>query len=117
MSSQCQKLARHPDIIERMAAKAREEDRIVTRKEVMREIIMANRPNPGQAPPLPEGTYSVIYADPPWRYDAGTINPEKVADFRSTPPPHLRLTCGLPDSPGVKDPNADKLANSVTLCK
>lgn len=30
MSSQCQKLARHPAIIERMAAKAREEDRLVT---------------------------------------------------------------------------------------
>jgi hypothetical protein len=65
MSSQCQKLARHPDIIERIAARAREEDRIVTRREVLKEIALSERPNSGQSPPLPEGKYSVIYADPP----------------------------------------------------
>ena len=53
MSSNCQRLAKYPEIIERVAARAREEDRLVTRKEVLREIVMTDRPRPGEAPPLP----------------------------------------------------------------
>lgn len=30
--------------------------------------------------PLPEGTYSVIYADPPWRYEAGTTTENRVIE-------------------------------------
>jgi N6-adenosine-specific RNA methylase IME4 len=48
---------------------------VVTTRELAREVREANRPNPGQASPLPEGKYSVIYADPPWRYAIGTVSP------------------------------------------
>jgi hypothetical protein len=89
MSSQYQKLVRHPDIIERIAARAREEDRIVTRKEVLREIDITERPNPSQSPPLLEGKYSVIYADPPWRYAIGTALPANAIENLG----------GLPTSP------------------
>jgi N6-adenosine-specific RNA methylase IME4 len=53
---------------------------VVTTKQLAREAREARRRIRDEtllAPPLPEGKYSVIYADPPWRYEAGTINPER----------------------------------------
>lgn len=45
----------------------------ITKVEYERDLRVANRPQPSPVPP-PKGQYSLIYADPPWRYEssAGT---------------------------------------------
>ena len=34
-----------------------------------RQAAKATRPDPPPAPPIPEGKFSVVYADPPWQYN------------------------------------------------
>lgn len=65
-SHYAQELNRHQDTIAEVVAEAREKGEIPVRQQVLRAI-QANKPKP-ETPPLPKGKYSVIYADPPWKY-------------------------------------------------
>jgi len=33
-----------------------------------------------EQPPIPAGTFNIIYADPPWQYEAGTINKARTIE-------------------------------------
>ncbi len=65
-----QEISKHPEIAETIKAKAREEDRLVTSREVSREIQKEKRVEQKQKEnlSLPDDKFKVIYADPPWKY-------------------------------------------------
>lgn len=65
-SHYAQQLSRNETVIATVVAEAREKGEIPIRQKVLRQIT-ANKPKP-KAPPLPEGKFDVIYADPPWEY-------------------------------------------------
>jgi N6-adenosine-specific RNA methylase IME4 len=72
ISHQAQTIKRNPDIIEQVRQRVRKEKRIATAQEVYKEIKAKERQerNDSLEPqPLPEGLFSVIYADPPWQYE------------------------------------------------
>jgi len=64
-----QQLNRNKEVIAHVVAKAREQGEVPVRQQVLREIRLA-QPKP-EPKPLPEGKYSIIYADPPWQYHVG----------------------------------------------
>jgi len=69
-----EKLAKYPEIVEQAKAEARENDDIVSRSFVLEKIRTVEREQRREeiqtAQPKPiTGKYSVIYADPPWRYE------------------------------------------------
>lgn len=51
---------------------------------------------PEQTPPLPDGIYSLIYADPPWQYEFAESNTREIENNYPTMP--LQDICGLPIS-------------------
>jgi site-specific DNA-methyltransferase (adenine-specific) len=55
-----------------------------TKREVMTCIQKITKDNAPEPIPLPEGKYSVIYADPPWQYDHGSISHGGVDKHYST---------------------------------
>jgi hypothetical protein len=70
---------------------------VVTTKQLARETREAARPVPTQPPPLPEGKYSVIYADPPWRYAIGTALPaDAIENLGSLPTSPTTYACTNP---------------------
>ena len=44
-----------------------------------------------ETPPLPEGKYNVIYADPPWRYDFSETDSRKIENQYPTMPLEARI--------------------------
>ena len=57
--------------------------------------------NSAAPPPLPEGKFALILADPPWRYDFN-VTEDKRAIERQYPTMDTEAICGLswPDKPG-----------------
>ncbi len=71
MSSDCQALHRNPELVQQVIALAKEEERIPTRREVLREIRAAeskkrNEEIAARDPHAFDGTYDVVVIDPPW---------------------------------------------------
>jgi N6-adenosine-specific RNA methylase IME4 len=74
VSVRAQQLARvSEEGIKAKAEEATARGEVLSARAVVTTVKRASKP----IKPLPEGKFSVIYADPPWRYDAGTINPER----------------------------------------
>ena len=67
-SHYAQELSRHEEVIAEVVARAREQGEVPVRQQVLKEIQKAK---PKLKPILPEGKYSIIYADPPWQYHVG----------------------------------------------
>ena len=65
-SHYAQQLAKNQNAIAEVVAEARVKGEVPVRQHVLRRIT-ANKPKP-KTPPLPQGKYNVIYADPPWQY-------------------------------------------------
>ena len=65
-SHYAQTLSRNEDKIAQVVAEAREKGEVPVRQHVLREIKKAT--SVIESPPLPEGKFDVIYADPPWEY-------------------------------------------------
>jgi len=68
-SHYAQQMNKNKEVIAQVVAKAREQGEVPVRQQVLREIQKA-KPRP-ELIPLPEGKYSIIYADPPWKYHVG----------------------------------------------
>lgn len=71
-------LSEYPEIVAQAKAKARDEGRIVTQSEVLKEVSKAKQEikrteinNPNK---LPDGVFQVIYCDPPWQYNNSGFN-------------------------------------------
>jgi 16S rRNA G966 N2-methylase RsmD len=74
LSVRAQQLARvSEEGIKVKAEEATAKGEVLSARAVVTTVKRASKP----IEPLPEGKFSVIYADPPWRYEAGTINPER----------------------------------------
>lgn len=71
LSWECQALSSHPQIVEQVIAQARQRGDVASKREVMRLVRASEVWNEVDTPPLPQGKYSVIYADPPWLFQAG----------------------------------------------
>ena len=107
LSSHCQQLAEHPDIIEQVKAEAAENEDIPTRSEVLRKIkenkrkesIDEQKQNIGKLKAV-EGVFDVIVIDPPWPYGGG-YNPD---GHRVTSPYPEML---IPELRAIKLPTAD----------
>lgn len=54
------------------------------------------------APPMPDGLYSVILADPPWRHDVGTTDPSRAIELQHYATMSLDAICALP-LPAIAD--------------
>lgn len=65
-SHHAQQLHKHEDTIAQVVAEAREKGEVPVRQHVLRRIEQ-EKPKP-KTPPLPEGVFNVVYADPPWCY-------------------------------------------------
>jgi N6-adenosine-specific RNA methylase IME4 len=82
-SHHAQQLARNPEAIKEAIAEAKERGEIPTRRDVL-GLIRRNETETKHAPKntsaLPEGVYSCIYADPPWRFGDGTTDPGRAIE-------------------------------------
>jgi N6-adenosine-specific RNA methylase IME4 len=104
-------LAKHPEIVAQAKAEAREQDDIVSRSFVLEKIKAKERLDKQNQVAeavtdrhIPTGTYEVIYADPPWRYD---FSETKTRDIENQYP-----TMSLDEIKGLEIPSAD---NAVLL--
>jgi N6-adenosine-specific RNA methylase IME4 len=70
-SHYAQEIYRYPDIMHEVITKSINRDDIPTRYDVIRAIQRKKKKERSDTPPIPDGKYNVIYADPPW--DIGTI--------------------------------------------
>jgi N6-adenosine-specific RNA methylase IME4 len=69
-SSRWQKVAALPEaVIEAKIDAATEKGEQISAKEVVKQATKEARPNKNPAPPLPDGVFDLIYADPPWQTD------------------------------------------------
>jgi len=100
MSNQCQLLAEHKDIVERVKSEAVENDDLPTRTEALRQIKELNRKDIifKKSAELPKGKYQVIYADPPWLYNQEQHSKEKQDTVLATHYPSMPTEeiCNLP---------------------
>ncbi len=103
-SHYAQELSKHQDIIATVVAKAREQGEVPVRQHVLRDIRLSQPKS--DTPPLPEGKYSVIYADPPWKYDNSGLAGAAREHYNVM---NLDEICGLP----VADKTGE---NSVLFC-
>ena len=55
--------------VDKFVEKLEQSPEPITRQQLRSEKLKQSRAEPPPAPDLPAETYSVIYADPPWRYD------------------------------------------------
>jgi N6-adenosine-specific RNA methylase IME4 len=77
VSVRAQQLARvSEEGIKAKAEEATAKGEVLSARAVVTTLKRASKP----IEPLPEGKFSVIYADPPWRYEAGTIDPERTIE-------------------------------------
>lgn len=67
-SHYCQQLAKHPEAVEKAKSRAVVLKTIPTAKQALQFIKQDREGEP--SPDLPKGKYSVLYADPPWKYGA-----------------------------------------------
>jgi len=75
-SSRAQELAENKDIIAKVIVDSLD---IPTRAAVEKEIkAQKQSENHKETPPIPEGLYNVIYADPPWKYDFSETETRKI---------------------------------------
>jgi len=104
-SHYAQELNRHQDAIAEVVAEAREKGEVPIRQHVLKAI-QANKPKP-EPVPLPKGKFSVIYADPPWKYsdtcEAGGVQ-SKGAD-KHYPLMSIEELCGM-DIVSISNDNA-----------
>jgi len=92
-SHYAQELSRHEDTIAEVVAEAREKGEIPVRHHVLKAI-KANKPKP-ETPPLPEGKFNVIYADPPWSYGDKLVEGYGAADHHY-PQMSIDELCDMP---------------------
>lgn len=104
-------LAKHPEVVAQAKVEAREQDDIVSRSFVLEKIKAKERLDKQSQVAeavtdrhIPTGTYEVIYADPPWRYD---FSETKTRDIENQYP-----TMSLDEIKGLEIPSAD---NAVLL--
>ena len=79
-SHHAQQLARHPEAIKAVVAEAKKRGEIPTRRAVLGVIRSETKHEPKVTPPLPDGVFNCIYADPPWRFGDGTTDPDRVIE-------------------------------------
>jgi N6-adenosine-specific RNA methylase IME4 len=53
------------------------------------QLRQAIQPQPGEAGPLPAGTYQVLYADPPWAYDNSGFETSAAQHYRTLTPDEI----------------------------
>jgi len=82
-----QEIARHPEIVEQTKFRARDEERIVTAREILRKIQKENQKQK-ENPELPKDKFKVIYADPPWKYNDELIEEYGAASHHY---PHMTI--------------------------
>lgn len=71
-SHYAQEIHRHPEAVRQVKEKARQEGRIATSQEVLKEVRKTKQEELSKTlkpSPLPENKYSIIYSDPPWKYE------------------------------------------------
>jgi len=91
-SSQYQRMAAVPEEdFERHLSKAKASKERITTKGIVR---LASPPTPRQTPPFPTGTYQLIYADPPWRYEHCETDCRRIEN--QYPTMTLDAICSLP---------------------
>lgn len=82
-SHYAQQLARHPEAIEAAIAEARGRGEIPTRREVLGVIRRKEteaKHAPKTTPPLPPDKYTLMHADPAWRFGDGTTDPSRAIE-------------------------------------
>ncbi len=100
-SERAQKVAEHKDLIPLVVIKARETGDLPTRK-LLEQIALKKlwEEKMKKIPPLPEKQFSVIYADPPWRYEFSQSEARSIEAHYPTM--SLEEICALP-IPATKD--------------
>lgn len=91
----------------------------LSKRQTARNQKESGQHQPGSTPPLPTGTWNLIYADPPWRYDANS-SPADRAIENQYPTMTLEDICAL-DVPAAQDAalylwtTAPKLQEGMTV--
>lgn len=86
-----QTVANHPQAVELLEWAAESGATVKQLRERVREIRASG------APPLPDGVYRVIYADPPWEYGDKRTNDEQSGSAESQyPTMPIDAICGMP---------------------
>ena len=88
------------ETFEAHVAKVKAKKEELTSAGVRRLVRKAQHKETAESPPLPEGAYDVIYADPPWGYAVGSTTLSRVAENHYP-------TMALDDIKALEVPSAD----------
>jgi N6-adenosine-specific RNA methylase IME4 len=119
-SSRYQQVAAVPDAtFEGYVGGKMERGEEITTSELLRRTRESQQHAPAETPPLPEGVWDLLYADPPWRYEANS-SPATRAIENHYPTMLLEEMCAL-EVPAADDAllflwaTSPKLAEALTL--